>query len=54
MKKISSLSLDRILQSQGFGTRKWCRSLIEDGEVRINGVVVTDYRATFATEGLEF
>jgi len=54
MKKISSLSLDRILQSQGFGTRKWCRSLIEDGEVRINGIVVTDYRATFATEGLEF
>jgi 16S rRNA pseudouridine516 synthase len=54
MKKMSLLSLDRILQSQGFGTRKWCRSLIEDGEVRINGAIITDYRATFDTNGLEF
>ena len=54
MKKIPSLSLDRILQSQGFGTRKWCRSLIADGEVRINGETITDYRASFDTTGLEF
>lgn len=54
MKKMSLLSLDQILQSQGFGTRKWCRSLIEDGEVRINGIVATDYRATFDPIGLEF
>jgi 16S rRNA pseudouridine516 synthase len=51
MKKIT---LDRILQSQGFGTRKWCRSLIADGEVRINGAVMTDYRASFDTGGLTF
>ena len=36
---MSKLSLDRILQSQGFGTRKYCRSLIEDGDVAIAGVV---------------
>jgi len=55
MTKISpKLSLDRILQSQGFGTRKWCRSLIADGEVKIDGVAVTDYRSTFQTEGLSF
>ena len=48
------LSLDRILQSQGFGTRKWCRSLIEDGEVKIEGVAVTDYRTTFQPQGLHF
>ncbi len=54
MNKSTRLSLDRILQSQGFGTRKWCRSLIADGEVRVHGDVVTDYRASFATEGLEF
>jgi 16S rRNA pseudouridine516 synthase len=54
MKKIPLLSLDRILQSQGFGTRKWCRSLISDGEVRINGEVVTDYRTGFNPPGLEF
>ncbi len=37
---MSKLTLDRILQSQGFGSRKYCRSLIEDGEVAINGEVV--------------
>jgi 16S rRNA pseudouridine516 synthase len=51
---MSKLSLDRILQSQGFGARKWCRSLIADGEVSINGTVVTDYKATFETDGLSF
>jgi 16S rRNA pseudouridine516 synthase len=51
---MSKLSLDRILQSQGFGTRKWCRELISDGEVAVNGETVTDYRTTFETEGLSF
>jgi len=49
---MSKLSLDRILQSQGFGTRKYCRSLIDDGDVTINGEVQTDYRAGIETEGL--
>jgi len=44
--------LDRILQSQGFGTRKYCRQLIEDGEISINGVVEDDYRKKFDTDGL--
>ncbi len=47
-------TLDRILQSQGIGTRKWCRELISDGEVSIAGEVVTDYRESFETEGLRF
>ena len=51
---MSKLSLDRILQSQGFGTRKWCRELIEMGEVRIAGEVLDDYRAVVETDGLEF
>jgi 16S rRNA pseudouridine516 synthase len=51
---MTKLSLDRILQSQGFGTRKWCRSLIADGEVRVNGETVTDYRSSFATHELTF
>lgn len=51
---MSKLALDRILQSQGFGTRKWCRELIEDGEVKIGGETVTDYRASFETDDLEF
>lgn len=47
-------TLDRILQSQGFGTRKWCRQLIADGEIFIAGQAVTDYRAAFETAGLRF
>jgi 16S rRNA pseudouridine516 synthase len=51
---MSKLPLDRILQSQGFGTRKWCRELVEDGEVIIGGEPVTDCRSAFETDGLEF
>lgn len=51
---MSKLTLDRILQSQGFGTRKWCRQLIADGEVTIGGEAVNDYRATIETDGLVF
>ncbi len=51
---MAKLSLDRILQSQGVGTRKWCRQLIAEGEVKMAGTPVTDYRAGFETEGLRF
>jgi 16S rRNA pseudouridine516 synthase len=51
---MSKQTLDRILQSQGVGTRKWCRELIADGEVAIDGEVITDYRSTFDTTGLVF
>ncbi|MRV71387.1 pseudouridine synthase [Duganella sp. FT92W] len=49
---MSKLSLDRILQSQGFGTRKYCRALIEDGEVSIAGEVHDNYKETLETDGL--
>ncbi|GIZ51662.1 pseudouridine synthase [Noviherbaspirillum aridicola] len=49
---MAKLTLDRILQSQGFGSRKYCRELVEDGEVAVNGVVVTDWRSTPDTSGL--
>ncbi|MGZ8304167.1 MAG: pseudouridine synthase [Telluria sp.] len=49
---MSKLSLDRILQSQGFGTRKYCRALVEDGEVSINGDVQTSYKTAIDTDGL--
>ncbi|MES2263429.1 MAG: 16S rRNA pseudouridine(516) synthase [Pseudomonadota bacterium] len=49
---MSKLSLDRILQSQGFGTRKYCRGLIEDGEVSIAGAVHDNYKTTFDTDNL--
>ncbi|MGV3653610.1 MAG: S4 domain-containing protein, partial [Noviherbaspirillum sp.] len=47
-------SLDKILQSQGFGSRKWCRELIAGGDVHIGGVPVTDYRTTLEPAGLVF
>ncbi|WBS01807.1 16S rRNA pseudouridine(516) synthase [Pseudoduganella sp. SL102] len=49
---MSKLSLDRILQSQGFGTRKYCRALIEDGEVAVNGAIVDNYKTAIETDGL--
>lgn len=51
---MSKLTLDRILQSQGFGTRKYCRGLIEDGEVSINGEVVDNFKTAFDTTDLKF
>jgi 16S rRNA pseudouridine516 synthase len=49
---MSKLSLDRILQSQGFGTRKYCRALIEDEEVSIAGQIHSNYKEPLETEGL--
>ena len=49
-----TLTIDRILQSQGFGSRKYCRDLVTSGEVAVNGVACTDFRSTFAPEGLQF
>lgn len=51
---MSKQPLDRALQSQGFGTRKWCRELVEDGEVTIAGVTITDCKSNIETENLEF
>lgn len=51
---MSKQTLDRILQSQGFGTRKWCRELIAEGEVSIGGVSVTEANAAIETSGLQF
>ncbi len=51
---MSKLSLDRILQSQGFGARKWCRELIESGDVSVSGETILDYLATFETTNFIF
>lgn len=49
---MSKISLDRILQSQGFGSRKYCRALIDDGDVAIGGDIQTSYKTVVETEGL--
>ncbi len=51
---MSKQTLERILQSQGFGTRKWCANLLAAGEVSISGEVITDPRVKIETNDLEF
>jgi 16S rRNA pseudouridine516 synthase len=51
---MKTMSLDKILQSQGFGTRRECREMIQAGFVCVAGELVTDHDAIFATDGLEF
>lgn len=49
-----SLTAEKILQSQGFGTRKQCQTWIKQGRVKINGEPVSDSKARFATTDLSF
>ena len=48
------MQLERILHSQGFGSRKLCRILINHGEVTVSGEPCDDPAADFATDGLRF
>ena len=48
------LSLDRILQSQGIGSRSECRALISRGEVSVGGTVPRDWKTVFETKGFVF
>jgi len=45
-------TLDRILQSQGFGTRRYCGDLVEAGLVEVDGVLCEDPGARFEVDGL--
>jgi 16S rRNA pseudouridine516 synthase len=51
---MKTMTLDRILQSQGFGTRKYCRELVSTGEVSVGGIVYNDYRNGFDPTGFSF
>lgn len=51
---MKKLTLEKILQSQGFGTKKMCRYMVLDGLVEIGGEVVDDVRAEFDPTNLEF
>ncbi|HEY9102938.1 pseudouridine synthase, partial [Chitinimonas sp.] len=46
------LALERLLQSQGFGSRKAARGLIEAGRVAVNGQPCQKPDTAFTTEGL--
>jgi 16S rRNA pseudouridine516 synthase len=51
---MKKLTLDKVLQTQGFGTRKECRQLIRAGAVSIAGETVTGFSDELETEGLSF
>lgn len=48
------MQIDKILQSQGFGTRRECRSLIRHERVTVNGTLCIDIEADFDPAGLQF
>lgn len=48
------LALEKILHSQGFGTRRECRALILNEAVSVNGEPCDDPTAVFDTMDLEF
>ena len=51
---MKTLTLEKILQSQGFGTKKSCRYMVLDGLIEVNGEVVDDVRAEFDPVDLDF
>ena len=50
----AALTLDKILQSQGFGSRKECRALVSDGRVTVSGAPAEEYDRAYETAGLTF
>ncbi len=48
------LPWDKLLQAQGFGSRKACQALVDAGLVSIGDSVIEDYRERVATDGLVF
>jgi 16S rRNA pseudouridine516 synthase len=48
------MQLQQILFSQGFGTRRICAGLVEQGHVTVGGAVCDDPDADFDVQGLRF
>ncbi len=48
------MRLEEILYSQGFGTRRVCAGLVQQGLVKVQGAVVSDPGHDFAPDGLRF
>src|SRR6185369_3252627 len=49
---IPVMQIERLLHTQGFGTRKECRALVRAGYVRIAGEEIDDPFADIPTDGL--
>ncbi|MBE7940909.1 MULTISPECIES: 16S rRNA pseudouridine(516) synthase [Ramlibacter] len=48
------MEIQEVLYSQGFGTRRVCAGLVQQGHVRVGGQPVTDATAEFEPQGLVF
>lgn len=48
------MQLERLLQSQGFGSRKACRAMVRAGRVNIDGTLCDNPFAEFEVAGLAF
>lgn len=46
------MALEKILQKEGFGTRRACRRLIESGAVKVQGIVCQNPSALFSQKNL--
>jgi 16S rRNA pseudouridine516 synthase len=51
---LGAMQLQQILFSQGFGTRRVCAGLVQQGQVRVAGELCVDAAAEFEPEGLNF
>ena len=52
MPPMKRMTLDKLLQTQGFGTRKACQQMIADGKVSLSGEVVEEYDDYLEPESL--
>ncbi|TXJ07435.1 MAG: rRNA pseudouridine synthase [Acinetobacter sp.] len=48
------MQLDKLLQSQGFGSRKHCQYLIQSGHVKVDDKMIENEKAKFQPEHLNF
>ena len=46
--------LEKMLQSQGFGSRKHCQQLIKNGAIQIQGEIITEAKTKLDLQNLEF
>lgn len=46
--------LEKILQTQGFGSRKYCQQLIKNGSVSIDNIISDQPKQNFTTDQLSF
>ena len=46
--------LEKMLQSQGFGSRKNCQQLIKQGAIQVAGQIITDLKYKLTLNNLEF